>query len=157
MYGYPLSTYRYLLYIQNMTTPTQIGQYAIVDDKTGINISTRERLELALGTPVEVSHPLALSQTQAKKVTQNRIRSAMAELAHGKIDKVSAWLDNVAADDPARAIELFLQLTEFSLPKLKAVAIDVKSSDGNVKTLSVAQLEALVNGAGGDHSIVSEQ
>lgn len=137
-----------------IATPTP-GEYAIVDEKAGISISSQKRLDLALGgTQATTNHPLALTQGQAKKVTQNRIRSAMAEMAHGKIDKVNAWLDNVAADDPARAIELFMQLAEFTLPKLKAVAIDVKSTDGNVKSLSIAQLEAMVRG---DDSVVAEQ
>lgn len=136
--------------------PVAPGEYAIADTKTGINISTQKRLELALGgTPETTNHPLALTQGQAKKITQNRIRSAMAEMAHGKIDKVNAWLDEVADKDPARAIELFMQLAEFTLPKLKAVAIDVKTTDGTVRNLSVAQLEAMVRGD--DANVVSEQ
>lgn len=136
------------------TNPGAVGEYAIADERAGINISTQKRLELAL-TPETSQNPLALTQGQAKKVTQNRIRSAMAEMAHGKIDKVNAWLDEVAEKDPARAIELFMQLTEFSLPKLKAVAIDVKTTDGAVKSMTVAQLESLIRGD--DTSIVSTQ
>jgi hypothetical protein len=132
---------------------TPVGEYAINNDKVGISISTQQRLDLALTEP---THKLALTQGQAKKVTQNRIRSAMAELAHGKIDKVNRWLDEVSEKEPARAIELFMQLAEFSLPKLKAVSIDLKSSDGNVKNYTVAQLEAMVNGQD-DPSVIAEQ
>lgn len=138
----------------NLPAATPVGEYAIVERDAGISISTQQRLDLALN-PQTAAHPLALTQGQAKKVTQNRIRSAMAELSHGKIDKVNQWLDEVGEKDPARAIELFMALAEFSLPKLKAVSIDLKSSDGNVKNYTVAQLEAMVNG--NDPSVVDTQ
>lgn len=135
--------------------PVQIGEYAIADEAAGISISTQQRLDMALSDePARVNHPLALTQHQAKKVTQNRIRSAMAELSHGNIDKVNEWLHEVGEKDPARAIELFMDLAQFTLPKLKAIAIDVKSTDGSVKTMTVAQLEAMV---AQDASVVDTQ
>ena len=123
------------------------AQFALVDEDAGITATTEERLNLALTAP---DHPLALSQREAKKITANRIRSAMSELSHGKIEKVSEWLDRVAHDNPAEAIRLFMELAQFSLPKLKAIQIDVSSSDGSVKSMSVSQLEAML----GDESKV---
>lgn len=137
------------------TPISQVGEYSIVDEKRGVSISTDKRLALATD-PATANHPLAMTQHQAKKITQNRIRSAMAELAHGKIDQVNAWLERVGETDPARAIELFMELAQFSLPKLKSVAIDVTASDGSVKNMSIAQLEALIGG-GPDESVVAEQ
>lgn len=140
--------------IFSLDGPTPVlGQYAIHNDKTAVHATTDARLDLALD-PATANNPLALTQGQARKVTQNRIRSAMAELAHGNIGKVNEWLDRVGAQDPARAIELFLQLSEFTLPKLKAVAIDVKDTSGGLKTLSVRELEQLV---AGDDSVVAQQ
>jgi hypothetical protein len=104
--------------------------------------TTEERLELALRDP---NAPAALTQGQAKQVTQNRIRSAMAELAHNNIENVHAWLAQVATQSPAKAVELFIELAQFSLPRLKAVAVDVTSRDGSVKTLSVNELERIVS------------
>lgn len=135
----------------------KFGTHAkIFEDGTGL--TTEERLELALAEP---TNPAAMKQGQVRAVTQNRIRSAMAELAHGNIENVHGWLQQVATGitstnaegitqfvtrpDPKGAVELFMQLAEYSLPKLKAVAIDVRSSDGSVKQLSVSDLEKIVS------------
>jgi len=40
------------------------------------------------------------------------VREAIAELARNNIDKLQAWLDSIAKDDPARAAELFLRALE---------------------------------------------
>lgn len=108
----------------------------------GSALTTEERLELALRDPGADN---ALTQAQTKAVTQNRIRSAMAELSHGQIEKVSGWLDRVAEHSPAKAVELFIELAQFNLPRLKAIAVDVRSTDGSVKTLSVSELEKIVS------------
>lgn len=144
------------LFSDDDPTVTHIGEYAVVDERAGISISTQQRLEMALSPdPATSHHPLALTQGQAKKVTQNRIRNAMAELSHANIGKVNGWLDEVATKDPARAVELFLQLAEFTLPKLKAVAIDVKDNSGvSLKSMSVRDLEALI---AGDDTVVATQ
>jgi len=107
----------------------------------GTGLTTEQRLELALSDPTA---PAALTQHEVRGITQNRIRAAMSELSHQAIPKVQAWLDQVAEQSPAKAIELFLELAQFTTPKLKAVAVDVRSSDGSVKTLSVKDLESIV-------------
>lgn len=135
------------------TMDTRYGANALVN-KDGTGLTTEERLELALSDPKD---PRALTQHVTKAVTQNRIRSAMAELAHGQIDKVAGWINQVAegvqtADgnyltrpDPGKAVELFLQAAEYSLPKLKAVAIDVRDDRGDTKTYSIKELESIVS------------
>lgn len=135
------------------TAPTKLGEYAIADDKAGVHIGTEQRLTLAT-SPATAAHPLALTQGQARKVTQNRMRQAMAELTNGKIDRINQWLEEVASKDPARAIELFMELASFSLPKLKSVEVSVAAPGQDVKQYTVAQLEALV---AGDESIVAIQ
>jgi len=116
------------------------AQHTLLTSDGGL--TTEERLELALRDPTA---PGALTQAQAKNVTQNRIRSAMAELAHGNIENVHKWLGRVAEESPAKAVELFIELAQFNLPRLKAVAVDVRSTDGSVKTLSVNELEKIVS------------
>jgi len=66
-------------------------------------------------------------------------------LAHGNIENVHKWLGRVAEESPAKAVELFIELAQFNLPRLKAVAVDVRSTDGSVKTLSVNELEKIVS------------
>lgn len=57
------------------------------------------------------------------KGTPNRatadVRMAMAQLAEGNIERVQKWLDRVARKDPARALDLFLRLLEYYIPKLQ--------------------------------------
>jgi hypothetical protein len=72
------------------------------------------------------------------------VRRLFAELTERNIDHVHAWLNEVAEQSPAKAIELFLQLLEFCIPKMKAMAIDVRSPDVDVRHLSYAELEARV-------------
>lgn len=119
----------------------EFGRHAIAEDD-GTGLTTEQRLQLALITPQDER---ALSQALVGKITTNRIRSAMAELAHGKIENVSRWLEDVARTNPAKAVELFMQLAEYTLPKLKAIAVDVRSSDGSVKNLSTQDLERIVS------------
>lgn len=46
------------------------------------------------------------------------VRAAIATLAEANIGKVQGWLDAVARDDPARALEVFTRLLEYHIPKL---------------------------------------
>lgn len=129
------------------------GHHAQINED-GTGLTTEQRLQLALITP---DHVDAMKQGQVRAVTQNRIRSAMAELAHGNVENVHRWMsqlaDGVRGDDgkfvtlpnPRAALECFVELAQFSLPKLKAVAVDVRSSDGSVKTLSMVDLEKIVS------------
>ena len=105
-------------------------------------LTTEQRLALAL---VGDTSPRALTVSRAGQLTKARIRYAFAELADMNVDNVHRWLSEVAQQSPAKAIELFMELAQFSLPKLKAMAIDVRSSDGSVKTLSYADLERVVS------------
>lgn len=110
----------------------------------GGGLSTQDRIELGLMDPTDSR---ALTQRQIKEVTANRLRAAMSEVIGENVSKLNGWLEKVAEDSPKAAIELVIELAQFSLPKLKAVAVDVRSGDGSVKTLSVADLEAaLQNG-----------
>lgn len=88
--------------------------------------------------------PIALSPTVANKITRDRIRYAFSELAALNVDNVHRWLSEVAQQSPAKAIELFMELAEFTMPKLKATAIDVRSGDGSVRNISYAELAAKV-------------
>ena len=109
--------------------------------ETGEHLTKAERMALAL---IGDESPKALTIRRTGNLNKQRIRYAMAELADMNIDNVHRWLAEVAVQSPAKAIELFMELAQFSLPKLKAMAIDVRSSDGSVRTLSMAELEARV-------------
>lgn len=45
------------------------------------------------------------------------IKKAYTELLNNNLPKVQKWLDRVAVEDPAKAIELLLKLSPFVVPK----------------------------------------
>lgn len=51
------------------------------------------------------------------KITQ-RMREAMEELQERQFENVENWLTQVAAEDPAKALDLFLKMNEYVMPKL---------------------------------------
>jgi hypothetical protein len=57
-----------------------------------------------------------------KKGVPNRltadVREALASLAKGNIGKAQTWLDRTAKKDPGRALDLYLRLLEYHVPKL---------------------------------------
>lgn len=65
-----------------------------------------------------------------KKGTPNtatkKAREAFAALADGNVERVQGWLNQVAEKDPATAMRLFLDLAEFSVPKLQRTELTGK-------------------------------
>ena len=51
------------------------------------------------------------------KVTQ-QIRDRFQDIANDNLDNVQRWLDEIAVDNPEKALDLFLKLSEYVLPKL---------------------------------------
>jgi len=116
--------------------PIEFAEYASDEHST----ETRLRAYLV----GDMTPGKALTSARAGKVTRERIRFAFAELAALNVDNVHRWLGEVAQQSPAKAIELFMQLASYTLPQLKATAIDVRSGDGSVKNLSYAELAAKI-------------
>jgi hypothetical protein len=126
-----------------MPTPKadEFASLAIVS-RDGRTLSHQERIDLSLGNP---THDLAAPQGVVAKVTKNNIRRAMQDLAEMNIHKVDTWLNQVAVEDPKEAVRLFLSLAEFTLPKLKAVAVAVQDNTGTNKQMSIADLQAIIS------------
>jgi hypothetical protein len=114
----------------------------IADAENGIYLTQAERLALVL---VGDTSNKALTVRRAGQLTKARMAYAFAELADLNIDNVHRWLSEVAQQSPGKAIELFMQLAQFSLPQLKAATVDVRSSDGSVKTMSFTELRSIVS------------
>lgn len=61
------------------------------------------------------------------KGTPNRItvpmREAFNTLLENNLDKMQDWLDRVAKDDPAKALEIMHKYSDFFLPKLTRTEI----------------------------------
>jgi len=113
----------------------------IADAEQGVYLTRAERMALTL---VGDTSSKALTLRRAGQLTKARMAHSFMDLADRNVENVHRWLGEVAQQSPAKAIELMMELAQFSLPKLKAMAIDVRSSDGSVKTLTMAELEAKV-------------
>lgn len=123
------------------TPPPRFGSTALVDDEYGTSMSPEERLVHTLDDP---DSPKAMSVNRANKITKARINYALAELAHAQIPKVQQWLDRIAEDHPAKAVELTIELMKFSVPQLKALAMEINDPSGRpLQSYTLAELEAL--------------
>jgi hypothetical protein len=116
----------------------------IADDETGEYVPAETRIKESLNRELV---PLNL----VGKVTRERIRYAVAELAGMNIGNVHRWLGEVAQSNPARAIELYIELVSFSLPKLKAQAVIVNDpGNAGAAALSLRDLAAQISAEGSE-------
>lgn len=61
------------------------------------------------------------------KVTRE-VREAYQKLTEDNLDNMSIWLNEVAADNPEKAMDLMLRLSEYVIPKLART--EVTGQDG---------------------------
>ena len=91
--------------------------------------------------------PDALSEKALQRVSTGRVRYALSQLAQNNVERVQEWLDAVAkVNGPKAALELFLKLLEYSVPKLTRTEIKIEDSAGNtaVALLSMEDLQDLI-------------
>ncbi len=122
----------------------------------GITLSQEEVMSHALlGTlPNDVPAPPIGA---IDRVSRSKIRYGVSELVALNIDNVNRWLQEIAngtKDEsgkwvshpaPRAAIELFIELLQFSVPKMKSVAVDVRDKSGSVARLSISDLRSIVD------------
>ena len=74
-----------------------------------------------------------INRAGRKKGTVNKntkqIREAYQKLTEDNLDNMSIWLHQIAADDPAKAMDLMLRLSEYIIPKLART--EVTGNDGD--------------------------
>lgn len=63
------------------------------------------------------------------KSTEN-IKAAFQNLVEGNLDNISRWMMEVAADDPAKALEFMHKFSQFSVPMLARTEVTGKDGDG---------------------------
>jgi hypothetical protein len=56
------------------------------------------------------------------KVT-SEIREAFQSLVEGNLSNIETWLEATAEKDPAKALDFMLKLSDYLVPKLKAVQL----------------------------------
>ena len=54
---------------------------------------------------------------------QSDIKEAYQNIIEDNLPNVTAWLNDVAESNPAKALEFILKLSEFILPKMKATEL----------------------------------
>ena len=63
-----------------------------------------------------------INRAGKKPGTQNRttkaVREAYQKLTEDNLDNMSIWLSQIASEDPSKAMDLMLRLSEYIIPKL---------------------------------------
>lgn len=117
--------------------------HGLVDEE--YTLPTEQRLALSVAQP---QHPVAMSPKQVTAVSKARISYGLMQLAQGMHEEVATWLRDIAKTSPKDAVLLYLELVQFSIPKIKAVAVQVddRRSGENLKDYSVEELQRIANG-----------
>lgn len=92
------------------------------------------------------THNPRLALKEGTTPTAPRIRQLVNELLAGNIQEVDYALKQMLAANPKQGLELYIELAKFSLPQLKAVAVQVDDRSENPRTLSIAQLQQALQG-----------
>jgi len=75
----------------------------------------------------EGSNPGGRPKGASNKVTRD-IRSAYQQLVEFNLENMSTWLAHIAADNPEKAFELMIKLSEYVIPKMQRT--EVTGKDG---------------------------
>lgn len=60
--------------------------------------------------------------------TTKHIREAYQKLTEDNLDRMSIWISQVASEDPAKALDIMIRLSEYIIPKLART--EVTGNDG---------------------------
>lgn len=98
--------------------------------------------------PVTIDHATQKPITPtARKASAAALRQLAADLVSGNREKMQHCIDEIMKVSPKAAMDILLQLMEFSTPRLKAVAMQIEDTTpgaGNMRKLSTAELERMV-------------
>ena len=64
-----------------------------------------------------------------KNKTTKHIREAYQKLTEDNLDNMSIWISQIASEDPAKAMDTMIKLSEYILPKLART--ELTGNDGN--------------------------
>ena len=84
-----------------------------------------------------------------------RLREAFTELLEGNMGKVQELFDKVAEKNPQKALELLLKLSEFALPKLRAIEVNNESEEAKHTSLDVRIIDTGVPFASCEADVVN--
>ena len=71
----------------------------------------------------------------SKNKATKHIREAYQKLTEDNLDNMSLWLAQIAADDPAKAMDTMIRLSEYILPKLARTELTGNDGDDLFKNI----------------------
>ena len=83
-----------------------------------------------------------------------RLREAFTELLQDNMGRLQELLDKVAEKNPQKALELLLKLSEFALPKLRAIEVNNESEEAKRTSLDIRIIDSDVPFASCEADIV---
>jgi hypothetical protein len=97
-----------------------------------------------------VGFPVGSTPRQVKAITKARIDYAFSQFVEGNVALVEQWLREVGDTNPAEGVRLFMEFTEFYMPRLKPMQVNVNVGaelPGNgreLKDMSIEELQSVV-------------
>ncbi len=81
-----------------------------------------------------------LGKKSSRKGVPNKstteIREAFNQLISSKLPELSNWLDEVASENPEKALDIIVKFSDFVIPKLQRTEIQAEISIDNLLKLS---------------------
>ena len=94
--------------------------------------------------PFEKGNKLAGSRKGIPNKTTQEIRDAFQLLIENNQDKFQLWLTETAIEEPARALEIILKMSEFIVPKLSRPDVKAEVTDKSI-VINLKPLDAKNN------------
>lgn len=104
-------------------------------------IAKQARIDASLSTTRIIPRERGgLTPTQINNVTKARIRQTVSNLVAAEMPAVQKALEELRADNPKVYLETLMAFMEFSLPKLKAMELDVSDNRESTKEMTLDEL-----------------
>lgn len=122
-----------------------MSEFDLPPEDIAQRLSTQQRLEL-------VGQTHGMTPRQANAITKARMQLALSQLAEANVDNIQRWLGEVGSRSPAEAIRLYMELLEFTAPRLKAAQVNLNANadmtPGGARSMadmSIDELSAIVS------------
>lgn len=95
------------------------------------------------------SMPDALTAEQLRKTAVGRMRWTITQIIEDNSGRVQEWIDLVAwIDGPKDALEMYIKLLEYAVPKLSRAVVSVEDGGKTQKAeLTMAELQQIIEDA----------
>lgn len=80
------------------------------------------------------ANPNGRPKGSKNRVTQE-IREAYQRLAESNLENMSTWVAQVAQEDPAKAMDIMIKLSEYIIPKLSRAEVTGQDGDDLFKNI----------------------